>query len=124
MALPAHRSQAASGRLGRPSMGSIAHVVARMSAVGRRTLRDLIADECGDVRVLRDFLVPNARSLADDAVGALGRQPWLTGPLWEVVSQLQLQRPLWEAVLLLQLLAAANACAAQQLVPALASTTP
>lgn len=114
MCLPVHRTTHAVGARGsRLVLASIAHLVMRMSGQGRATLRDLIADECGDVRVLRDFLVPNARVLADDAIRNAGQQPWLAGPLWEVVSQLQLQRPLWESVLVLQVLASASEHAAR-----------
>jgi len=123
MCLPPHRPvSTAGGRSSRPMLNSIAHLVMRMSGTGRRTLRDLIADECGDVRVLRDFLVPHVRSLADDAIRNAGQQPWLSGPLWEVVAQLQLQRTLWEAVLLLQVLASANEKAAHALQEDFAAT--
>jgi len=115
LCLPAHRVSQPRRRNIRSMLSSIAHVIMRMSSLGRIALRDLIADECGDVRVLRDFLVPHARSLADDAIRAAGGQPWLAGPLWEVVAQLQLQRSLWEAVLLLQLLASSSEHAAQLL---------
>jgi len=88
-----------------------------MSAAGRKAVRDLLADECGDVRVLRDFLVPPVRTLADDSIRNAGTQPWLVGPLWEVVVQLQLQRSLWEAVFLLQVLSSASEHAAFLLRP-------
>jgi len=118
MCLPAQRSvQPSSGRNARPMLSSIAHLVMRMSAAGRSTLRDLLADECGDVRVFRDFLVPHVRSVADDSIRNAGQQPWLAGPLWEVVAQLQFQRPLWEAVLLLQVLASASEHAARLVRP-------
>eukprot|EP00928_Gymnodinium_smaydae_P030488 TRINITY_DN2265_c2_g1_i1.p1 TRINITY_DN2265_c2_g1~~TRINITY_DN2265_c2_g1_i1.p1 ORF type:complete len:1695 (+),score=310.16 TRINITY_DN2265_c2_g1_i1:68-5086(+) len=120
MCLPAHRkAQATStgGRNARPVLGSIAHLVMTLSGSGRTTLRNIIAEECGDARVLRDFLVPNARKLADDAIRTAGQQPWLSGPLWEVVAQLQLQRPLWESVLLLQVLFNASEVAAWLLRP-------
>jgi len=113
--LPANRHAQGTGSRRRPLLASIAHLVARMSGVGRTALRDLLADECGDVRVLRDFLVPNVRALAEDTIRALGQQQWLAGQLWEVVAQLQLQRPLWEAVLLLQVLASASEQAARLL---------
>eukprot|EP00403_Amphidinium_massartii_P001110 CAMPEP_0178377562 /NCGR_PEP_ID=MMETSP0689_2-20121128/3982_1 /TAXON_ID=160604 /ORGANISM="Amphidinium massartii, Strain CS-259" /LENGTH=1542 /DNA_ID=CAMNT_0019997619 /DNA_START=13 /DNA_END=4638 /DNA_ORIENTATION=+ len=113
--LPANRGAQGSGTRHRPLLASIAHLVARMSGAGRTALRDLLADECGDVRVLRDFLVPHVRSLAEDTIRTLGQQQWLAGQLWEVVAQLQLQRPLWEAVLLLQVLASASEQAARLL---------
>eukprot|EP00971_Amphidinium_carterae_P013516 266334-Amphidinium_carterae.1 len=113
--LPANRHAQGTGSRRRPLLASIAHLVARMSRIGRTALRDLLADECGDVRVLRDFLVPNVRTLAEDTIRALGQQQWLAGQLWEVVAQLQLQRPLWEAVLLLQVLASASEQAAHLL---------
>lgn len=116
LCLPVHRTTQP-GRHSRSILSSIAHMVTRMPAAGRAAFRDLVADECGDVRVLRDFLVPHVRSLADDAIRHVGQQPWLSGPLWEVVSQLQLQRSLWEAVLLLQVLASASEHAALLLRP-------
>jgi hypothetical protein len=119
MCLPVHGIPRASGgsRGPRPVLGAIAHLVMQMSTQGRAALRDLVADECGDVRVLRDFLVPSACALADDAISNVGKQPWLAGPLWDVVAQLQMQRPLWEAVLLLQVLASASEHAARLLRP-------
>merc|ERR1719191_1520911 len=98
LALPAHRRPRT--RRAWPVLCGVARIVARLPAAGRAALRDLLADECGDAAVLRDFFVPHVRAFADDAVRLAGRQPWLDGPLWEVVAQLQLQRPLWEAVLL------------------------
>merc|ERR1719197_599918 len=95
----------------------------RMTAAGRSAFRDVLADECGDMRVLRDFLVPQVRALADDAIRHVGSQPWLAGPLWEVVAQLQLQRPLWEAVLMLQILASASEKAAELLHPGVPAGT-
>jgi len=120
LCLPVHRTVPPPGPHSRSSksmLSSIAHAVMRMSSAGRAALRDLVADECGDVRVLRDFLVPHVRSLAEDAIRNVGQQPWLAGPLWEVVAQLQLQRSLWEAVLLLQVLASASEHAALLLRP-------
>ena len=61
--------------------------------------------------------MPQVRALADDAIRHVGQQPWLSGPLWEVVAQLQLQRGLWQAVLLLQVLASACEHAALLLRP-------
>lgn len=118
LCIPAQRAPPPPGaRAPRSMFSGVAHLVMRMSGRGRTTLRDLIADECGDVRVLRDFLVPHVRSVADEAIRNAGQQPWLSGPLWEVVAQLQLQRALWEAVLLLQVLASASEQAARLLNP-------
>jgi ubiquitin-protein ligase E3 A len=109
LCLPVQRTAIATpGRNARTTLCTkIAHIVMRMTTAGRTAFRDLLAEECGDMRVLRDFLVPQVRNLADDAIRHVGVQPWLAGPLWEVVAQLQLQRALWQAVLLLQLLASA-----------------
>lgn len=117
MCLPVQRMAQPSGRQSRTLLGCIAHVIMKMPAQGRTVFRDLLADECGDVRVLRDFLVPQVRFLADEAIRSVGQQPWLVGPLWEVVVQLQLQRSLWESVFLLQVLASASEHAAQLLLP-------
>lgn len=120
LCLPARRPTPPAGSGTRPPrslLASIAHLVMRMPSTGRIALRDLLADECGDVRVLRDFAVPHVRLLADSAIRSAGQQPWLAGALWEVVNQLQLQRPLWEAVLLLQILASASEQAARLLRP-------
>jgi len=120
LCLPVHRHvpQTPNSRSSKPTLSSkIAHIVMRMTATGRAAFRDLLADECGDMRVLRDFLVPQVRMLADDAIRHVGQQPWLSGPLWEVVAQLQLQRGLWQAVLLLQVFASACEHAALLLQP-------
>jgi len=125
LCLPVHRAvPQPSGRSSKPTLSSkIAHIVMRMTASGRAAFRDLLADECGDLRVLRDFLVPQVRALADDAIRHVGQQPWLSGPLWEVVAQLQLQRALWQAVLLLQVLASACEYASLLLRPGQAVST-
>jgi len=120
LCLPPGRAMlTAAGRPTRAVSGGIAHLVMRLPAAGRKALRDLLADECGDVRVLRDVLLPHARLLADEAIRSVGQQPWLTGPLWEVVAQLQLQRSLWESVLLLQVLASAGEEAARLVEPSI-----
>eukprot|EP00929_Paragymnodinium_shiwhaense_P096629 TRINITY_DN58275_c0_g2_i1.p1 TRINITY_DN58275_c0_g2~~TRINITY_DN58275_c0_g2_i1.p1 ORF type:complete len:1321 (-),score=157.79 TRINITY_DN58275_c0_g2_i1:377-4339(-) len=131
MCLPAQKAPqapapTAGGRTARPPrslLSTIAHLTMRMSGAGRRTLRDLIADECGDVRVLRDFIVANVRTLADDTIRNAGVQPWLAGPLWEVVSQLQLQRPLWESIFLLQVLSSAADHATRLVRPSSSAST-
>eukprot|EP00445_Apocalathium_hangoei_P004585 CAMPEP_0203850666 /NCGR_PEP_ID=MMETSP0359-20131031/6897_1 /ASSEMBLY_ACC=CAM_ASM_000338 /TAXON_ID=268821 /ORGANISM="Scrippsiella Hangoei, Strain SHTV-5" /LENGTH=1478 /DNA_ID=CAMNT_0050766577 /DNA_START=169 /DNA_END=4601 /DNA_ORIENTATION=- len=117
IALPPLPPGGGGARQPRSILAGIAHLVMRMPAVGRIALRDLLADDCGDARVLGDFIVPHIRHLADDAIRNTGQQPWLAGALWEVVNQLQLQRPLWEAVLLLQIVASASERAAFLLRP-------
>eukprot|EP00927_Polykrikos_kofoidii_P059302 TRINITY_DN54492_c0_g1_i1.p1 TRINITY_DN54492_c0_g1~~TRINITY_DN54492_c0_g1_i1.p1 ORF type:complete len:1400 (-),score=242.58 TRINITY_DN54492_c0_g1_i1:173-4372(-) len=68
--------------------------VARLPASGRNSFVDVVADECGDIRVLYGVLLPTARALASAALRHCQRQSRLETPVWESVLLLQF---LWAA---------------------------
>jgi len=73
---------------------ALVRTVARLPRSGRLAFRDIVADECGDVSVLRDVLLPGARALAGAAVRFCVKHSKLDPLLWESVFLLQL---LWVA---------------------------
>jgi len=69
--------------------------ISRLPLAGRAAFRDIVAEECGDVAVFRDAILPAARALAGAA-------------LRHSTQTTRLERSVWDGVFLLQLLLCAE----------------
>eukprot|EP00929_Paragymnodinium_shiwhaense_P034741 TRINITY_DN18867_c0_g1_i1.p1 TRINITY_DN18867_c0_g1~~TRINITY_DN18867_c0_g1_i1.p1 ORF type:complete len:1329 (-),score=281.95 TRINITY_DN18867_c0_g1_i1:290-4276(-) len=73
----------------------VLRTLARLPIDGRAAFRDIVADECADIKVLKNMLLPAARALAN-------------ATLFYCSKTERLEACTWDAVLLLQLLYAAD----------------
>jgi len=72
------------------SMQQLLLTIARLPIEGRQAFRDVVAEECADIFVLRDLLLTSARSFANAALRSSIRSGKFAAPLWEAVLLLQL----------------------------------
>jgi len=87
-------------------LAKVAETCAHLSATGRRTLCELLADECGDAVIMRDRLVQPVRAYANCAVEDVIDRLQKAGPETHI-GQI-LTGTFWGAILLLQILYSAN----------------
>merc|ERR1712216_454980 len=84
----------------------------RLPCAGRQNLRDILAEECGDVSVFRNVLLRTATAFANVSVRhCMRKTKKLEPPLWESVLLLQI---LWSAEAKRLALAASAALAARE----------
>lgn len=88
-------NQDSSGRVRPPeafyTVVELVSTIARLPVQGRVAFCDVVAEDCGEITVLRDVLLTAARAFANAA-------------LKQCMQKESFEKPLWEAVLLLQLI--------------------